>query len=79
MILPEWQFVQIVNVKKNNRIALSTGGCQTACIRILTAIDGYGCFNVNRAAVMIRLSRYVSIAMWYVLSVTSQKVTHMFS
>ena len=34
MIPPQEQFVQIINVNKNHWIALSTVGCQKACIKI---------------------------------------------
>ena len=40
MILPQEQFVQIVNVNKNHWIALSTVGCQKACIRIYDCNGG---------------------------------------
>ena len=40
MILPQEQFVQIVNVNKNHWIALSTVGCQKACVRIYDCNGG---------------------------------------
>ena len=40
MITPLEQFVQIVNVNKNNWIALSTVGCQNTCVRIYDCNGG---------------------------------------
>jgi len=40
MIPPQEQFVQIINVNKNHWIALSTVGCQKACIKIFDCNGG---------------------------------------
>ena len=40
MIPPKDQFMQIINVNKNYWIALSTVGCQTACIIIFDSSGG---------------------------------------
>ena len=39
-ITPQEQFVQIINVNKNHWIALSTVGCQKACIKIFDCNGG---------------------------------------